>query len=690
MNKNRLKDESSPYLRQHADNPVDWYPWCKEAFVRAEKEGKPIFLSIGYSTCHWCHVMERESFSDEEVAELMNENFISIKVDREERPDIDKIYMEYARVMSGRGGWPLNIIMTPEKRPFFATTYIPKENRGNIRGMLELIPMIKDFWESRRGEVVETAMEATKAIKVQKKERIDLEPDRNLLNRTFDLLRNNFDGFYGGFGRKPKFPTPQNFLFLLRYWKDTDKDEALKMVKTSLERMRMGGIYDHIGHGFHRYSTDRKWKLPHFEKMLYVQALLLEAYNETYAVTGEDKYRRTCREIIEYLRRDMLSEEKGFYSAEDADSEGEEGKYYLWEQEEIDRILSGEERELFSKIYNIEEEGNFTEEATGKKKGRNILHLETPLDIKAEELGVDEDRLREVVESSRQKLLKEREERQRPLKDRKILTDWNSMVISALCSYYNYTGDESALTSARECESFIYGELTFDNGFLYHHYMNGESEVRGFLDDYAYLARAELSLYESTFDVRYLKKALDLTDKMMELFHDKESDGFFYTEEDSELPVRKKETGDTAYPSGNSVALLNLLKLGYIADRQDYHDVGEKMLSSLYSEVQPNPLSYTFLMVGLSFYLGEVSQLVITGERGEEKTEKMIEEVRSSFTPRTVTLFRPAGGKSPGIADIAEFTRELRGDSIPTAYLCRDFTCELPVQDIAGLKEKLQ
>ncbi|MBK5102026.1 MAG: thioredoxin domain-containing protein, partial [Desulfobacteraceae bacterium] len=383
---NRLIEEKSPYLLQHAHNPVDWYPWGDEAFKRAEEEDKPIFLSIGYSTCHWCHVMEKESFEDSEVAKLMNDTFISIKVDREERPDLDNFYMTVCQILTGSGGWPLNIVMTPDKKPFFAATYIPKESRFGRTGIMKLVPRIKEIWLGRRSEVLNSAAKIIEALKGMEKGSAGADIDSAVLKKAYQELVTRFDKEYGGFSDAPKFPTPHNFLFLLRYWRRFKDEVALEMVEKTLQAMRQGGIYDQVGYGFHRYSTDKEWLLPHFEKMLYDQALLAMAYLETFQATGNENYGSAAREIFAYVMRDMTSPEGGFYSAEDADSEGVEGKFYLWKEQEILQILEKKDADLIIRVFNVERMGNFKEETTGKKRGANILHLKKPLSQIASEL----------------------------------------------------------------------------------------------------------------------------------------------------------------------------------------------------------------------------------------------------------------------------------------------------------------
>ena len=456
---NRLIKEKSPYLLQHAHNPVDWYPWGEEAFEKARREDKPIFLSIGYSTCHWCHVMERESYNDPEVAKLMNDAFVSIKVDREERPDIDNVYMNVALMLMGSGGWPLNVILTPDKKPFFAATYIPKDNRFGQKGLLELIPQIKNAWLTQREKVAESANQITAALKESRAGSAGGELDAATLKSAFDQFDNGFDKQYGGFGRVQKFPSPHNLLFLLRYWKRTGEPKALEMVEKTLQAMRSGGMYDHVGFGFHRYSTEATWHVPHFEKMLYDQAMLALAYLETYQATGKEEYARTAREIFTYVSRDMTSPAGGFYSAEDADSEGEEGKFYLWTEGEIRKILGGSDADLFIKEFGVESGGNFTDPFGKQNAGASVLRLTKPIKDLAGELKVPEADLRTRLETSRQKLFAVREKRVHPGKDDKILTDWNGLMIAAFSRGAQVLDEPKFAEAARRSVDFILGNL---------------------------------------------------------------------------------------------------------------------------------------------------------------------------------------------------------------------------------------
>jgi len=679
---NRLINEKSPYLLQHAENPVDWYPWGEEAFEKARKEKKPIFLSIGYSTCHWCHVMAHESFEDPEVAELMNDVFVCIKLDREERPDIDGIYMIVCQVMTGGGGWPLNIIMTHDKKPFFACTYLPKENRYGRTGMITLVNHIKKIWKENHQDVLYTALEFTEVLKRLEVKEKGGQPGEEDLKKTYSQMAGHFDHIYGGFGRAPKFPTPHNLLFLLRYWKRTGESFAIEMVEKTLNFMRLGGIYDHTGFGFHRYSTDSKWFLPHFEKMLYDEALLAMAYTEAFQATGKEEYKRTAGEILSYVMTYMTSPEGGFYSAEDADSEGIEGKFYLWTEEEIINILGKEEGELFNKIFNVTKNGNFHEEI----EGGNILYLKKPLYETALHMKISEKELRERLEISREKLFKEREKRIHPFKDDKILTDWNGLMIAALAKASQVFDEPEYLGAAVKAADFILTNMDKE-GRLLHRYRNGEGGLTGNIDDYAFLVWGLIELYETGFDVKYLKKAIELTDVMIKHFHDDKEGAFYFTPNDGEkLIIRQKEIHDGAVPSGNSVTMLNLLRLGRMTGNNDYEKKAEGICRTFAREVTQLPLAHTQLMMGLDFQTGPSHEIVIAGDINSEDTKDILRTLRRRFLPNKIVMM-----KSSELSEIAPFTKDMSMlDNKATIYICKNHTCRLPVTDRNKMMELLE
>lgn len=690
---NRLKDEKSPYLLQHADNPVDWYPWGEEAFEKARKEDKPILLSIGYSTCHWCHVMEHESFEDNEVAALMNENFISIKVDREERPDIDNIYMTVCQLLSQGGcGWPLNIVMTPDKKPFYAATYVPKQSRYGRPGMMELVPRIGEVWKNNREEIIKSAESATQSLTVATdptRIQASEELDESTLKKTFQQLESRHDPVHGGFGNRPKFPTPHNLLFLLRYGQRTGNQKAIDMVSKTLESMSNGGIFDHIGFGFHRYSTDTEWLVPHFEKMLYDQALLALAYTEAYQLTGKPGFKRTAEQIFTYVLRDMTSPEGGFYSAEDADSEGEEGKFYLWTEKEIIEILGKDEGELIISIYNTSPGGNFVDEVSGEKPGTNILHLNKNPDQAAMGLGIPRSEMDKSLEQSRQKLFDIREKRIHPSKDDKIITDWNGLMIAALAKAGRVFGNSMYTEAAEKAAKFINTSLTRD-GRLLHRYRNGDAAILGNIDDYTFFIWGLLELYESTFKTEYLKEAITLNDQMIKYFWDNNNFGFFFSPSDGEkLLVKQKEIYDGAVPSGNAVAMMNLLKLSRITADTKYETYANELATAFSTTLNDSPISHTMFMSGLDFAVGPSYEIVISGSKGSPDTEKMISTLRERYIPNKVVLFRDEN--SLDITEIAPYTKSQKLiDGAATSYVCLNFVCKLPTTDPQKMLELLE
>lgn len=698
---NRLISEKSPYLLQHAHNPVDWHPWSEEAFIQAKQADKPIFLSIGYSTCHWCHVMAHESFEDQEVAKLINDAFVPVKVDREERPDIDQIYMTACQMMTGRGGWPLTIIMTPDKKPFFAATYIPKAGRFGSSGLLELIPRIKDLWTNDRNRLLDSA----EKISVNLNQLRTLQPgtslDESVLTNAYEGLCQQFDLQNGGFGSAPKFPTPHNILFLLRYWKRNNDSNALEIVETTLQAMRMGGVYDHVGFGFHRYSTDARWFAPHFEKMLYDQALLAMAYSEAYQATHKDEYAATAREILAYVHRDMTSKAGGFYSAEDADSEGVEGKFYLWSVTELKALLDKDEFSLLLKLFDIQEGGNFEVE-----RGLNILALRSSLEDAASVYGIPEKEIRERLSGIRTKLFAEREKRVRPYKDDKILTDWNGLMIAAFAKAAQVLGqgqpapgqapgdqglyNQDYSLAARRAADFILAKMRGPDGRLLHRYRDGPG-IQANLDDYSFMIWGLVELYEAVFDAQYLQAALDLTKMMIEHFWDKESEGFYFTPDDGErLLVRHKEIYDGAVPSGNSVATLNLLRLSRLTGNHQFEELADKIGQAFSVQVNRQPSAYAMLMTSLDFGIGPAYEVVVVGGPGAKDTLEMLKALRSRFMPSKVTILVDSGEATPAIFRLAEFTKSLSAiGGSATAYVCANQSCDLPTTDAAKMLDLL-
>ncbi len=679
---NSLIHEKSPYLLQHAHNPVDWYGWGEEAFEKAREENKPIFLSIGYSTCHWCHVMEKESFEDPEVAQLLNNVFVSIKVDREERPDLDHIYMTVCRMATGGGGWPLTIIMTPDKKPFFAATYIPKTSRYGRAGMMELIPRVEQVWKTRQQEVLESATGMTQALHHLEKNPAVKELNQHTLEKAFQELSKRFDRTHGGFSSSPKFPTPHNLSFLLRHWKRTGNAEALHMVEMTLQKLRWGGIFDQIGYGFHRYSTDKEWLVPHFEKMLYDQAMLALAYLETYQATGNALYRDVAREVFAYVLRDMRSPEGGFYSAEDADSEGVEGKFYLWTEEELTEILSKQEAELLIQAFNVEERGNFAEEATGKLTGANILYPgKDPAAISMELSLPDFER---VLEQARKKLFEAREKRVHPYKDDKILTDWNGLMIAALARGARVLGEEQYALAALDAARFVLDRMCTPEGRLLHRYREGDAAITANADDYAFFIWGLLELYQATFDAAHLQTALSLSEGLISHYWDHQGGGLFFTPDDGEdLIIRKKEIYDGATPSGNGVAAHNFLRLARLTGNTEYEEKAHGILKSFSEQVDEFPSGYTQFLCSLDFALGPCFEVVVAGPSEGPDVKKMLNALNSRFIPNHVALFRPSDKDSSAIDGVAEFIKDHAArEGKATAYVCSNNACKEPTTDV--------
>ncbi len=690
---NRLSKEKSPYLLQHAANPVDWYPWCDEAFEKAAREDKPVFVSVGYSTCHWCHVMEKESFENTEVAALMNNAFVSIKVDREERPDIDGVLMSVCQIVSeGNCGWPLNVVMTPRKKPFFAATYIPKHNKFGRAGMVDLIPRISGVWHDRRKDIEKSATEITLAIRnAQEVMQSEGETDTGKwLRNGFVQLAGNFDPTFGGFGNSPKFPTPHNLIFLIRHWKRTGEPKALEMAEKTLGAMIKGGINDHIGGGFHRYSTDRRWLVPHFEKMLHDQALISLALTEVWLATGKNIYRDGAEKILEYVMRDMTGE-GAFFSAEDADSEGEEGKFYVWSEGDFNSALGGsggDEARLAAQALGISSGGNFTDEASGKMPGTNIPHRARDIPELAGQFGITEKQAAQYLESVRKKLFAHREKRPRPYKDDKILADWNGLMIAAFSKAARAFRKDQYLLAARDAADFITEKMTGGRGLL-HRFRQGEASIDGHLDDYVFTIWGLLELYEAGFETSRLETALSLNEEMIRLFSDPEKGGFFFTRKDcEELIVRKKEFHDGAVPCGNSVAVMNLMKISAITGNAKYEDIALKTARSYSLSVEKIPSSHTMLLAALEAAAGETVEIVIAGSNDNDEIRTVTDALAENYEPGGTVLLKRPGDKAIDV--IAPFAKEcVRRNGEATVYVCKNGSCGLPVgaaEFVASLK----
>ena len=690
--RNALASEKSPYLLQHAGNPVDWYPWGAEAFDKARREDKPLFLSIGYSTCHWCHVMAHESFEDPEIARMMNDAFVNVKVDREERPDIDDVYMEVCQAMTGLRGWPLSIVMTPDARPFFAATYIPKETRFGRTGMRELIPRIQETWRHKRPEIDTSAAEIVSVLGASSAPPSAGDLNASAIQIAYEELICLFDDVHGGFGTAPKFPTPHSLTFLLRYWKRTGEHKPMRMVEKTLQAMRHGGLWDHVGFGFHRYSTDAEWLVPHFEKMLYDQALLGLAYGEAYQATGNDEYARVVRDVFSFVSRELTSPEGGFYTAIDADSEGAEGKFYLWRLEELERGLTAKHAELARIVFNLTSEGNYSDESTGERTGKNILHLTRSVTALATDLKMNEETLRNRIESIRQKLYELREKRVHPLRDDKVLADWNGLMIASLAKGARCLGEPGYAAMAAKAADFILEHLRDRKGRLLHRYREGEARVTASLNDYAFFIWGLSELYETTFETRYLAAALELLEHVLTHFKDKADGGFYSTADYAEsLILRTRDVFDGALPSGNSVMLMNLTFLGHLTGRPEYLDEASRLGRALSHEVRRAPQAHTHLLSALDLALGPSFETVICGDSRSDDTQRMLRALNTHFLPYNVVVFRPAETEHPEIAEIAPFTKfQTCIDGNPTAYVCQNFACSVPTKDTSEMLRMLE
>ena len=686
MAPNKLINEKSPYLLQHAHNPVDWHPWSEETFDLARKQNKPIFLSIGYATCHWCHVMEKESFEDDTVARHLNDTFVSIKVDREERPDIDAVYMAVCQMLTGSGGWPLNLFLTPDKKPFFAATYIPKNNRSGRAGLIELCQQVGNLWASQTDKVHSSANSIAATLDRAFTFSAADEPGESLLDHAFELTWQGYDSKFGGFEGAPKFPTPHRLLFLLRCYHRTGDAKALKMVEKTLTAMRLGGIWDHVGYGFHRYSTDKEWLLPHFEKMLYDQALIAQACLETYQITKDDFYAQIADEIFSYVLRDMTSAEGGFFSAEDADSEGEEGKFYVWTVDEFRKVLGDEHSAVWEKILNLEPDGNFYDEASRQKTGANILHLDRSLSDWAEELNLTIKEINIQWGKMRKKLYQSREDRIHPLKDDKILTDWNGLMMAAFALGARILNNPDYARAAEKSAQFILTKMRDDRGRLFHRFRDGELAVEAQAADYAFLIYGLLNLYQTTFNLTYAEEAVALQEKMLQDFWDPDGGGFFSTAHESEaLPVRPKELYDGAIPSANSVSLLNLLWLARLTGDPKWDNHAHDHLRAFAGTVKAQPIAFTFFLLGVDFALRPGQEVVIAADPAKTEAQQMLAALNLNFAPHKVALVK-SDQNAERLAKFAGYTDGLqlvKGKA--TAHVCTGFACKEPTSDVQNM-----
>jgi len=681
---NRLGSEKSPYLLQHAANPVDWYAWCDEAFAAAKAQNKPVFLSIGYSTCHWCHVMAHECFENPAIAERMNRTFVNVKVDREERPDIDAVYMTVCQAITGSGGWPLTIIMTPDRKPFFAGTYFPPESRHGRIGMRELTDRIEDLWTNRNQELLKSADQVTELFRKHGSSASGRLPEISLLTTSLNELTEEYDPVHGGFGGAPKFPTPQKLIYLLRCWKRFNDEQALRMVENTLQAMRRGGIFDHVGFGFHRYSTDATWLLPHFEKMLYDQAMIAVACLETRQATGREEYAQTAREIFGYVLRDLRSPHGGFYSAQDADSEGEEGRFYVWTKEDVEKALTPQEAAIWNRVYSVESEGNFFDEATKEKTGANIFHLKKPLREWATQMKMSNQQLCALLEKCRHKLYRVRENRVHPFRDDKILTDWNGLMIASLALGARVLNDHQYEIAACAAADSILSTLRDDQGNLLHCRRNNEAAIPAFLDDHAFLIWGLIELYQTGFDVKYLEAAIALNDHLLQRFWDDRDGGFFFTTNDhEELLFRKKSIHDGAIPSGNSVSAMNLLRLARMTGDAQLEQKAEQISRAFAGIIQQSPSAVAFHLTTLDYLMGPSHEIVIAGEQDSPAVQTINRTLSTRFLPNKIVMLVPDGKQAAAIRKIAPFTASFKGEKGKALiYVCTDRSCKKPTIDI--------
>ena len=678
---NRLIHETSPYLLQHAHNPVDWYPWSEEAFEKAKKENKPVLLSIGYSACHWCHVMERESFENEKIAALMNELFVNIKVDREERPDLDEIYMNAVQMLTGRGGWPMTMFLTPEGKPFYGGTYFPPEDRQGMPGFPRILQGVAQAYRERPadveksvGQILETLHHMAESQPSEK----DFAP--GIIAESCEKIARAYDSENGGLGQAPKFPNPGVYELFLRYYSESGDERYLTMVAQTLSKMAQGGIYDHVGGGFHRYSVDAKWLVPHFEKMLYDNAQLLRIYSQAYVITGEPLYKTVVEESAGYLLREMHQPEGGFYSTQDADSEGDEGKFFVWTLAEIDALLGAEDGEVFARMYDVTEEGNFEE--------KNILHPILTVDQASKFFRKEKSEIEALIARTKEKLFTAREKRIKPFRDEKIIAAWNGLLLSGLAEAIKITGASSCLEASRRTVEFIFGRM-FRDGYLLHVYKDGQAKLRGYLDDYAFVALGLLDLYEVLLDRSLIARAMELADIMLREFWDERGGGLFYTGKSHEpLISRAKPVFDASIPSGNAIAAQLLLRLYHLVGAEDYHTRAETILRSYYDAMVSQPFGFAHMLCALDQYLHPAKEIVIVGERSDARTTDLIKEIHSLYLPnKAVQIFAP-GESLEKVSPLMVGKQQI--DGRPTAYVCQNFTCSAPVTSWAELKPLLE
>jgi uncharacterized protein YyaL (SSP411 family) len=681
---NHLLHETSPYLKQHAQNPVDWYPWGPEALARARQLDRPIFLSIGYSACHWCHVMEHESFEDPEVGKLLNDHFVSIKVDREERPDVDQIYMDFVQRYSGHGGWPMSVFLTPDLKPFYGGTYFPPDDRyqGQMPSFKRLLRALSDAWRDQHDDLLKSAEQITQQLR----EGGQVEPapgelNDGLIRNAVHFLARAFDPQNGGFGEAPKFPHPMEIRVLLRAWKRFGDDDALNMARVTLDHMAMGGLYDQLGGGFHRYSTDARWLVPHFEKMLYDNALLTVAYLEAFQATGSAFYREVVEETLGYVLREMTSPEGPFYSTQDADSEGVEGKFFVWSAAEVESVLGKELADPFTYVYDVTPEGNW--------EGHNILHRMKTHAQDARLLRMPEPELRDKLTQAKRKLFEVRSRRVWPGRDDKVLTAWNGLMIGAFAQAAQVLDNPAYAATAAKAADFILTKMRGPDGRLFRTYSTGtQPKLNAYLEDYAYLIDALVSLYEATIAPRWIESALDVAGVMIEQFWDEQAGGFFFTGRDHEaLITRTKDLLDNATPSGNAMAVTALLRLAALTGRADLRTKAEGTLRLCRGLMAERPLGNGQMLIGLDFYLGPVQEFAVVGDPAAEETKRVLRAIRGGFRPGKVVALKADG--QDGMDKVLPLLAGKKADGAVTTYICQNFTCKAPLVGVRALEKEL-
>jgi len=678
---NHLIHETSPYLLQHAHNPVDWHPWGAEAFNKAKSENKPVLLSIGYSACHWCHVMERESFEDEKIAALMNELFVSIKVDREERPDLDEIYMNAVQMLTGRGGWPMTMFLTPDGKPFYGGTYFPPEDRQGMPGFPKILMGVSQAYRERHADVEKSVTQILAALqRMSESHPTERKFPPGIIGDSSEKIARAYDSDHGGLGQAPKFPNAGVYELFLRHFHQSKSERYLEMVTHTLVNMAQGGIYDHLGGGFHRYSVDAKWLVPHFEKMLYDNAQLLRIYSQAYMIIQEPLFKSVVEETVGYLLREMLHSEGGFYSTQDADSEGEEGKFFVWTTDEISRLIGAENSEIFCRIYDVSDEGNFEE--------KNILHPILTIEQASKLFRKDRAEIDALVANAKQKLFTEREKRIKPFRDEKIIAAWNGLALSGLAEAIKVFNPTACIDAVNRTIEFVFRKM-FRDGFLLHTYKDGQAKLLGYLDDYAFVAIGLLDVYEAIFDRSALERSIQLTDIMVREFWDEKDGGFFYTGKSHEqLISRMKPVFDGSVPSGNALATQLLLRLFHITGDDDYRKRAEKVLRSYYDAMESQPFGFAHMLCALDFYLNKPKEVVLVGNKSDPETAALVKEIHKLYLPNKVVQLVDPNQALEKISPLLQGKSQIDGK--PTAYVCYDFTCSAPVTTWTELKPLLE